>query len=103
MEKIKSLTREQKHEIFKLARETYIKEEVSDHPSYVGMCWYIDVAMTRFRIIDYDTNSYITLMKLLPEFKKKKPRGVKLYDAWWDRNNTEIRIKTFDELIKETE
>lgn len=95
---MKKLTREQKLEIYKLAKKIYI-DKVS---GIFGMCYAINEATSKlgyhfdyiFAVYSYKNRNYFS------EFHKLKPRKKEVDSYWWDLDDTEIRIKNFDILIK---
>jgi len=99
-------TKEQRHEIYKKAKELYLK-----NPLMVGMCIAIKETM---RELFYNHLDYINIeyLFILDEFMSLQPSHIRITDYWWvgERHNNnkrtkeseQIRLKKFDQIIKET-
>ena len=88
--------KKQKLAIYKLARKTYIAEEI-ENPN-VGICYHLDNAV---RLLGYENINGYSKMKLsFPEIYSQKPSH--LYDGvyWWSLKNTKKRIAVFDKAIQ---
>jgi hypothetical protein len=102
---METLTKAERHEIYKLAL-IYYKNQIKDD-SNSGMCKPLDQTIIDLKI-DYDWEKYDYYYKylhdLLPEFAKIKPDTIKENEDWfwWDTKNTKIRIKMFKLLIEQT-
>ena len=96
---MEKLTTEQKLEIMREAKKSYIKSiQGSDPKEYSVICGRLGYALEDRGIVDYRWNSS-TVQEMFPELLEYKPEGVKCYDTWWPRERTDIRLRVFDSLI----
>lgn len=96
MERKIKLTKAQRHEIYKEAKER-IESEKS-----LFICLALDIAGFNSGIKKRFDEKY-DLGKTFPEFWKQKPEEVEDNDPWFDSGDINSRIKVLDKCIKETE
>lgn len=81
-------TKEERHEIYKKAKEIYIKSR-----DLIGICSAMNTVTAGLFTID----DFPELMRKRPDSASDNP-----YYYWWDVYAKELRIKVFDEMIEET-
>ena len=91
-----NLTKAQRHEIYKEA-----KERIKSEKSWF-ICPALDIAGFHLGMKKRFDEQY-DLGKTFPEFWKQKPEGVEDDDPWFDTGDKNSRIKVLDKCIKETE
>jgi hypothetical protein len=102
MKDVKDLTKEDRLEVYRKAREIY-KQEIANG-ELPGMCWHIWTASQILWIniymgpINSVYNSHLQ-KQYWPEFAALKPKNSDSF--WWPRQDTESRLKAFDKLCKE--
>lgn len=94
---IKELTIEQRHEIYKEAKEIFMEGWLH------GMCYPIRLALKTTNTMSIYNCDMDDLLHLLPEFEKIKPSEFNCGVFWWDIKNRQIRLDNFNKLIKQTE
>ena len=82
------------HEIYKKAKEEYLKNIQNSY--FGGICGVIFIAQNKLE--DHTVN----LFYHFPELKDIKPAQKKVYEFWWDKKNKGIRIRMFDRIINQT-
>ena len=96
-------------ELLKEAKKLYLKNR-----GKVGMCWCIKVIANENKSRSEQSNKgqvpYNIIVAQIPEFtpeffsatpRRKWVKGFNIgLEFWWDINDSESRIKAFDELIK---
>jgi hypothetical protein len=101
MKDVKDLTKEDRLEVYRKARETYKKGIANGE--LPGMCWCMEIAAanlgicTRIGVLDYVYN-YDLRGKYWPEFDALNTKNQGGY--WWPKWDTESRLKAFDKLCK---
>lgn len=83
-------TMEQRHEIYKRAKEIYL-QKVNVGDDSVGMCMPLGNAAD----IDWER-----VMAYFPEIARRRPKDAGLY--WFPTNDNASRIRIFDDVIRET-
>lgn len=92
-------TKKERHELYIKAKEIYLK-----NPGCTGICYCFYTAWTDLLgndLIDPDIHRMSYEPENFPELNKFRPKNFHGY--FWPLNDTETRIKVFDQMIKETE
>ncbi len=97
-----TLTKKQRNKIYSLSLK-YFKRNIkrSDYENIGGICHCLYNAL-------YDSMGikmgYVAMSKLLPEFKKYKPKGKGFYEYWWltDEAGNKKRIILLEKCMKLT-
>jgi hypothetical protein len=111
MKDVKDLTKEDRLKVYREARKIY-KHEITlcSNDELPGMCWCIIKAASNLRFIDFidfspktlmlmhSVHNLVLLKQCWPEFAALRPKNADSY--WWPREDTESRLKAFDELCK---
>ena len=92
-------TKQQRHEIYKLAYELYKKRHQSEIYVYCGMCHHLDRAIEK---LHNKVFLYTALNKKLPEFKELKPAYKDIHEFWWDKDDDVSRYSAFEKIIEQT-
>lgn len=101
-----NFTKEQRHEIYKLAKKQYITDT-----EYIfmgaGMC--VSIAMATGDYFGKSGNCmYVNIFVIgnpfatFPELKSIMPAGKRPSQYWWPVYETETRIKMFNKIIEQT-
>lgn len=84
-------------EILKNAKNRYIHDRRRHE---FGMCKYIDAEFTLVEMYELDTSGdYRYISQVIPEFNAKFLGSNNLGSYWWNKLDSESRIKAFDKLI----
>lgn len=91
------MKRERILEILKNAKNNYICDI---HRNKWGMCKFIDAEILHEERCNTNFCScYAYIPQLIPEFNAEFLGGDPRRVYWWDKNDTESRIRAFDKLI----
>lgn len=78
------------------AKNRYIHDT---HRCDFGMCRYLDAEMT-LEAKEFEVeNRYRYIQRIIPEFNAEFLGGDSGETYWWERSDSESRIKAFDKLI----
>ena len=96
------LTPEQKLQVYLLAKKMYeidVNNGKLTNNIMAGMCFYISKALSQLEHLTQLKHLYLNTEYFFKEFQNLKP-SKKIDFYWWPIDNTAIRLKKFDILIK---
>ncbi len=106
MKTLKGLTKKERHEIYKLAKDLFGKVDTScslvNHKvEYI--CEAIDIAINEiYKDQPFKTYEWSNIVECFPEMETIRPKDKDVGAAFWHPSDKEVRIKHLDILINLT-
>jgi len=97
---MEKLTREQRNQVYKMAKELRWAPKEINRNFPIGLCFYLSKSCRT--LFEFDFEKYNPMIKMLPEFKKFAPKKVlDIGNCTWFKSEKE-RLNCINKCIEET-